>query len=473
MSARERARPLRGLRLWATAAVLMLVGSTIAIALVAKVERDTVTAAQRRFQLSLRPTQAAEAQLLTAYVTQETGQRGFLLTGDESFLQTYAKGRADATALQARLATLTETDATERTELAEMIAAGRDWQQRSAEPEIAARRADPLDPAEVRALTTTGEQFFDAFRTKIAALMARTDALITSEVDRVSRAQSDARLAANLALTGAITVAVLAIALLWYLFTRPIGRFLGEIQAVAAGDYTRPLSTRGPQEVTIIAAAVDRMRDGLVQKNAEAVANQQLLSVRQERDRMATDLHDLTIQRIFGLGLALNSTVAHSPDVADELEPLVDETDAIIRELRNVIFALGAAEDTIGLRAGVIEIVRDSARSFGFLPELDLRGPLDTAIPAELAADLLAALREALSNAARHAHASSVRVLLTYSDDTVNLVVTDDGTGIPEIVVPGGGSVNLRSRAERRGGNASIRQGPSGGTVVHWWVPVT
>jgi signal transduction histidine kinase len=302
----------------------------------------------------------------------------------------------------------------------------------------------------------------------VLMLIASTVAIaVVAEVE-----SSDARLAANIALAGAIVVAVTAIVLLWYLFTRPISRFLSEIQAVAAGDYTRRLSVRGPQEVATIADAVDRMRDGIVQTNAEAVATQQLLGVRHERDRLASDLHDLTIQRIFGLGLALNSTVTRNPEIATELDPLVDETDAIIRELRNVIFALGASEDAAGLRAGVIEIVRDSARSFGFLPELDLRGPLDTAIPADVATDLLAVLREALSNAARHAHASSVRVLLTYADDTVNLVVADDGKGIDENAAPGGGTVTMRGRAARRNGNATMRRGPSGGTVVHWWVPI-
>jgi signal transduction histidine kinase len=308
------------------------------------------------------------------------------------------------------------------------------------------------------------------FWATLAVLMLVASTVAVAVVAKVE--SSDAQLAANIALAGAAVVAVTALTLLWYLFTRPISRFLSEIQAVAAGDYTRALSVRGPQEVATIADAVDRMRDGIVQTNAEAVATQQLLGVRHERDRLASDLHDLTIQRIFGLGLALNSTVKRNPDMATELDPLVDETDSIIRELRNVIFALGASEDAAGLRAGVIEIVRDSARSFGFLPELDLRGPLDTAIPADVATDLLAVLREALSNAARHAHASSIRVLLTYADDTVNLVVADDGKGIDENAAPGGGTVTMRGRAARRNGNSTMRRGPSGGTVVHWWVPI-
>ena len=464
--------PLRSLRVWATVSVLSLVAATVAIAVVASVERSSVERTQKRIQSNLRPAQNAEAALLTAFVNQETGQRGFLLTGNDAFLDPYDAGRRDAVTLQRQLVGLTEGDARETALLQSAWNAGRAWQVQSAEPEIAARRAGTINAAQLQRFAATGKQLFDAFRAQMSGLMERTGTLVAGELAHLTDTQHDARIASDITLALALVVAALAITLFWYVFTRPIGQFLGEIQAVAGGDYTRPLQPRGPEEVRIVARAVDQMRDGLVATSAEAVANQQLLSVRQERDRMATDLHDLTIQRIFGLGLALNAVTTRTPELSADLDPLVDETDAIIRELRNVIFALGASEEQLGVRAAVIETVRDSARSFGFLPELDLRGPIDTGLSPELGADLLAVLREALSNAARHSHASSVHVLVSYADDTVNLVVTDDGKGLSDGVVPGDGTINLRRRAERRGGSATIRTAPTGGTVVHWWAPV-
>lgn len=465
---------LRSIRLWAIVAVVLLAGTAVAIALLARAERDEVTSVQRRIQNTLRPTQNAEAALLTAYVNQETGQRGYVLTGDRGFLQPYETGRADADRLQRQLAVLVAGDAEQRTLLEKAVAAAKRWQTDSAEPEIAARSHGPIDKAQVETFTARGKQLFDAFRADTSALMARTDSLVNSQLNTLSRRQRDARTAVDITLVAAIVIAGAAIGLLWYLLARPMASFLQDIQLVAAGDYRRPLAPRGGfDEIRIIAEAVDRMRGGIVEKSAEAASSQQLLTVRQERDRMATDLHDLTIQRIFGLGLALDATANRNPELAQELAPLVDETDVIIRELRNIIFALGASEDAIGVRAGVIQTVRDSARSFGFVPDLDMRGPLDSGLSDELTADVLAVLREALSNAARHSHASSVRVLLSYADDTVNLVVTDDGKGFPEGATPGNGTTNLRRRAERRGGRASVRPGPNGGTVVHWWAPVS
>jgi signal transduction histidine kinase len=470
----RRALPLRSIRLWAIVAVVLLAGTAVAIALLARAERDAVSAVQRRIQNTLRPAQNAEAALLTAYVNQETGQRGYLLTGDRGFLQPYQTGRADAAALQRQLSSLVADDAAQRALLDRVVAAAQRWQTEAAEPEIAARSKGPIDNAQVETFAVRGKQLFDAFRADMGALMARTDTLVNSQLEKLGREQRDARAAIDVTLLLAIVIAGITIALLWYLFARPIARLLKEIQLVAAGDYRRTLAHRGGlDEVRIIAEAVDRMRAGIVEKTAEAASSQQLLTVRQERDRMATDLHDLTIQRIFGLGLALDATATRNPELAQELAPLVDDTDVIIRELRNIIFALGASEDALGVRAGVIQTVRDSARSFGFVPDLDMRGPLDTGLSDELTADVLAVLREALSNAARHSHASSVRVLLSYADDTVNLVVTDDGKGFPEGATPGNGTINLRRRAERRGGRASIRPGPNGGTVVHWWAPVT
>jgi signal transduction histidine kinase len=461
------------LRFWVALTIAGLVASSLATAAVAKIESDRVSSAQNTIRDRLRPAQRAEADLLTAYINQETGQRGFLLTGDASFLQPYKDGRAAIATLRAQLDQLMSADREGRTLLDAAIAAGTVWQQQSAGPEIAARGMGTIPVAVVTRVATQGKRLFDDLRAHINALTQHTDALVSRQLARVSSAQHDASTATNAALISSVAVALLAVVLLTKFLTRPLDRLLGEIQTVAAGDYHRSITATGPNEVQIVASAVERMRDNIVRANAEVVLAQQSLSVRDERARLAADLHDLTIQRVFALGLALNAEASRTPAVAGVIEPLIDETDRIIRELRNVIFAIGAdSDDTDGLRAMVIEMTSESRRSLGFAPDLEFRGPLDTDVPEVIAAELLAVIREVLSNIARHAKATSVTVLVALLDDTMHLVVADNGVGMTTDARAGEGTRNIRSRAERLGGGATISPGPDGGTQVVWRVPV-
>ncbi|MDT4893367.1 MAG: hypothetical protein QOE97_2402 [Pseudonocardiales bacterium] len=463
----------RSLRFWVTLTIAVLVASTVSTAVVAKIESDRVSSAQNAIKDRLQPQQRAETDLLTAYINQETGQRGYLLTGDKSFLQPYLAGRIAITSLRSRLDQMFADDREARSLLAAAIAAGTTWQQQSALPEIAARTRGTIPVAEVIKIATQGKTLFDQLRARISALAEHTNRLVSTQLGRVSSAQRDGNIATNTALITTIVVALLALALLTRFFTRPLNRLLGEIQTVAAGDYLRPITAAGPREVEIVASAVDRMRDNIVRTNVDVVLAQQSLSVRHERDRLAADLHDLTIQRVFALGLALNAEATRNPAVADSIEPLIDETDRIIRELRNVIFAIGAdSDDADGLRASVIELARESGRSLGFAPDLDLRGPLDTDLSDEVGAELLAVVREVLSNVARHANATSVTILVALLDDTLHLVVADNGVGIAPAAVVGDGTRNIRARAQRLGGSATISPGPNGGTQVVWRVPV-
>ena len=463
---------IRTFRFWATVSVVLLVAATVATAIIAKVERDDVATKQGTLRTVLRPAQTAEANLLTAYVNQETGQRGFLLTGDDRLLQPYTAGRASAERLQAQLMTLTKDDPASRALLQDVVAAGHAWQQQSADPEIAARRRGSLAQADLVGIVDRGKVLFDALRAKFDALDARTEAQITAALGDVSQTQHDAGTATDATLIGAIVLAIAALAGLRWLFALPLKRFLRQLRVVASGDYAAPLDAGGPHEFTIIADAVDRMRDSIIRTTADAAAVQQRLSLREERDRLAADLHDRTIQRVFGLGLALDSMNTSSPAAGKDLEPLVEETDKIIRELRSVILAIGGDQNTEGLRAGLVALVSDSRRSLGFLPELDVRGPIDTAVPEDVAAEVLAVLREALSNAARHARATKVLVTLAYEDERLTLRVVDDGIGVAPDARAGDGTRNVQVRAQRLQGSASIARGPQGGTVVTWQVPV-
>ncbi|GAA1391838.1 GAF domain-containing protein [Kitasatospora putterlickiae] len=227
---------------------------------------------------------------------------------------------------------------------------------------------------------------------------------------------------------------------------------------------------------------------------AEGQRDQQRLAVFQDRDRIARDLHDLVIQRLFATGMMLESAARRAivPEVKVRIGEAVDELDATIQEVRTTIYALqhdghGDAPDT--LRTRVLRECSQTAAALGFKPSVAFVGPVESLVGEKTERQLLAALREMLSNTARHARASRVGVEVdatVHLDDGgrpvggdpesldrggrpgVLLTVTDDGVGIPE----GGrrsGLRNLTRRAEALGGDAWHEPGPYGkGTRVHW-----
>ncbi len=222
---------------------------------------------------------------------------------------------------------------------------------------------------------------------------------------------------------------------------------------------------------------------GVALELAASRADAERLSLYEDRDRIARDLHDLVIQRLYATGMALEGTMpmVARPEVASRISSAVDAMDETIKDIRATIFALQArdAPGPADLRGSVIGLVDEMTPMFGFSPSLRLGGGLGGIGPSGLSGDVaehaLAVLREALSNAARHAGATQVDVTLDVDPGPFLLVqVTDNGTGIP----PGVGRSGLRNlagRAESLGGE--LRLGPADGdaampgTRLEWRVP--
>ena len=206
-----------------------------------------------------------------------------------------------------------------------------------------------------------------------------------------------------------------------------------------------------------------------------AAADREQLAVLGDRDRIARDLHDLVIQRMFATGMALEGALRgmEPPERAERVRRAVDDLDPTIKEIRTTIFALQAQgeEPTEGVRAMVLDACAAATPSLGFDPQVSFNGPVDTLVPTTVADHLLAVLREALSNAARHAAASSVTVAVSADPDLVRLVVADDGKGLPA----GGrrsGLANLAGRAAELDGTFSAARRDVGGTQIVWQVPL-
>ena len=198
-------------------------------------------------------------------------------------------------------------------------------------------------------------------------------------------------------------------------------------------------------------------------------------AVFEDRDRIARDLHDLVIQRLFATGMQLEAAirlVTERPEEAQRrVHQAVDDLDDTIRELRSTIYSLQTPQGETGsLRTRVLQTVDAATDQLGFSPSLRLDGLVDTLVPEEVAEHLLAALREALSNAARHSRASTVEVTVAVGDDIV-LSVVDDGVGLRG-TDRRSGLANLAARAAQLGGRLDVGAQDGRGTALTWRVPV-
>lgn len=212
----------------------------------------------------------------------------------------------------------------------------------------------------------------------------------------------------------------------------------------------------------------------------QAVLALELATVRAERDRMAIsaereriarDLHDLVIQRLFGAGLRLQGALAliDNSSAASRVASTVDELDATIKEIRGAIFSLEAAPSA-GLESRVNEAIATASEALGFTPALSFRQPPGHEVPLEAELEAVAVLREALSNAARHARANKVEVNVEVGNE-LTIQVIDDGVGVgkPKRL---SGIANARARAALLGGRLRLSAAKGGGTCFEWRVPL-
>ena len=199
------------------------------------------------------------------------------------------------------------------------------------------------------------------------------------------------------------------------------------------------------------------------------------LALADDRERIARDLHDTVIQRLFAIGLSLQSALAFAvdPKTTDRVERAIDEIDGSIRDIRSAIFSLHARQlPTSGPREDVVAMAREAGRALGFEPSVTFDGLIDTVMTPELHENLLPTLREALSNITKHAQATRAWVHVEIVDGELRLRVADNGVGVRQPVNGGLGIVSLTERAVGLGGSCSISANGDRGTVVDWRVPL-
>ncbi len=227
------------------------------------------------------------------------------------------------------------------------------------------------------------------------------------------------------------------------------------------------------QSATLELASVFAAQAAVALELARTQQRERRLQVEADRDRIARDLHDHVVQRIFATGLALDrvsrSLEEQLPETAAALAERVDELDGTIARIRSAIFELHEADDASpdAVRTRIVDVVRSITGGQGLRPDVRLRGDED--LPPALLPDVVAVVRELVTNVVRHAQATRVTVTVTV-DTEVRVVVTDNGIGLPAVAVRSG-LTNLADRAERHGGRLTTSTGPKG-TQIRWSVPM-
>jgi signal transduction histidine kinase len=229
----------------------------------------------------------------------------------------------------------------------------------------------------------------------------------------------------------------------------------------------------GPEELDMAAGFANQA--ALAIELAEARAEQQRVAMLDERDRIAADLHDHVIQRLFAAGLGLQSTAATlGPGTpTDRILATVDDLDDTIRQIRTSIFQLQQVRSPAfrGLRARLLDVAAELTAVLGFAPALRLSGLLDT-LSDDLGEDVVAVARESLTNVARHARAGSVEIDVAAVENRLTVDVRDDGIGLGT-ADRRSGLHNLHRRAELRGGSFAVRAREQAGTWLCWSVPLS
>ncbi|MCS7479361.1 GAF domain-containing protein [Umezawaea endophytica] len=224
-------------------------------------------------------------------------------------------------------------------------------------------------------------------------------------------------------------------------------------------------------QVPVLASFADQA--ALALQLAEKQRSLRLLDVLEDRDRIARDLHDHVIQRLFVTGMSLQGTLRRitSTEVRGRVMTAVEQLDQTVREIRTSIFDLqSAGDDGVSLRRRLLDVIAELTESTELSPAVRMSGTVDNSVSDELAEHVEAVVREAVSNVVRHARASALTVTVEAGDELI-ISIVDDGVGVPQDIARSG-LLNLEHRAQRFGGSLSVTSGTGGGSRVTWRVPL-
>lgn len=415
---------------------------------------------------TLRPAQAETADLVQAYIDEETGERGYLLTRDRTFLAPYTFGeRATATATT-RLRHLFADDPESALALERVTQAADAWRTQATDPELIAFGNGSLTGPALVAAVGKGKTLFDALRARLTDLQNRINELVNAALQESNSAQTTAN---NVTIAAAIAAAVLAALAAWQLrwsFAVPLNRLLAQVRRVSGGDLDHSVDVSGPLEIVTVGQTVETMRVRILAESAKAAEAGRQLARYEEAERIASSLGDTVVGQLFTTSLALQSAAGRYPLVAPVLAGAIGDLDRAVKDLQSAIFELASSSpDQQSLGNQVLDVVDQWEAGVGAAPEVRLTGAVDSDRLQPVAGDVVAVIREVLSTVVRPSDAVTV-ISVSADDDAVRLMVTG---GAREHAADMGA---IRQRAEQLGGSCGVEvAGPE--VTVNWQVPVT
>lgn len=214
---------------------------------------------------------------------------------------------------------------------------------------------------------------------------------------------------------------------------------------------------------------------GVAIENARLLVRTRELDIAHERERIARDLHDTVIQRLFATGLSLQSAarLSERPDVVERIQQAVDELDLTVRDVRSSIFELNPPPSSSrGLRRQLLAVGDEFFDALGYSPTFRFEGPIDSGVPDSLVPHVVAVVREGLANVAKHAGSPTAEVRVSVGNGEVHVQLEDAGRGLGERRAEGRGIGNLETRAQEVGGSFELTSRPVGGTTLRWSAPI-
>jgi signal transduction histidine kinase len=317
----------------------------------------------------------------------------------------------------------------------------------------------PVDERTILVDTARGDGAADLIRRRYPA----AGSLVSAALESGQVVSSDSQLAGTWVPDNPERGPTVAIPLL--AFSRPLGA-LTISRATGSSGFT-------PAELEM--AADFAVQASVAIELARGRADRQRLDLVEDRNRIARDLHDHVIQRLFGSGMTLQAIASTAPDgTRAAIAEQVDAIDAAISEIRTAVFTLTSRSSAApALRHRVLDVVAEASLGLATSPRLTFGGAVDLLVDGELAEDVVAVVREGLSNVSRHASAGTADVAIVVDDHRVVVTIDDDGTGLPKGTRRSSGTANLRERAKRHSGNFELTGRKSGGTRLRWTAVLT
>lgn len=436
--------------------LLLTAGTTTAV-------RLRVTSIGHQLTSTLRPAQIAAANLTQAYIDEETGERGFLLTHDENFLQPYNLGKQDTTTENARLRAMFADDPATRHLLDQVEQAASAWHTQAIDPELAAFRAGTLTGPTLVAAVSRGKQLFDELRLRTSALQENINEQVTSALQDSTATQAAAN---EITILAAIVALLLSAAAAWQLrtsFAAPLNQLVAQVERVSGGDLDHSVAVSGPQELVTVSNTVEAMRVRILAESTKSATAARQLARYEEAERIASTLGDTVMRQLFTTGLTLQSAASRHPAMAPVIRTVIADIDRALKDLQVAIFELTSAPSERALGNQVLELV-DQWES-GAAPEVQLAGNLDDERLGSVAADVVAVVRDVLTTVIRPLNGRST---ISLSADAHRLLLRITGAAGDD---DSAASAHVKERAERLGGGCTVAREADAVTVT-WSVPV-